>query len=175
MSKREDEPQNQQISPDNSNIRTYPYVKPREGEPDWKKMLLYGITGWMSSWYVEGGAEIAIAFGGYFKMDPEDSTLEGELIDIWGNAIIEGNLRLEKDQLYFIKTYRERYGSAARYPVEHLFRKRGDLWIGEFVFDHNDHFINKGGKAEAILTEFHNDAFGIVKGPLDWHKPLFPI
>lgn len=162
MTKEKDQPFRLKLSVDDlleavKDTRPYPHVKPQEWDQSWREIHQYGIVGWMSSLYGPESQEIATQFGGYFRFDPKNTEFDGELIDIWGNSYIEGKLRLKKKELWFTKTYQNRPA------IEYFFEKHRGLWIGEYRM-HKD----KGGrvgKAEAMLTKFHNNAFGIMSGP----------
>lgn len=137
-------------------VRPYPHIKPRLYNPQWREIVMYGITGWMSSEFIDG--ENAVQFGGYFKRDPKDNTIVGQLIDIFGQSFIEGTLKLREKQFYFIKTYEGR--PVIRPVIEYSLKREEKLWKGNYSMS-----MYEGGgigKAEAMITKFHNNAFGII-------------
>lgn len=144
--------------------RQYPGAEPQPNEPQWKKMVQYGITGWMSSWYGINRVEFATAFGGYFKANTEDEIITGQMVDPHGMSVIEGELRRRKGELFFLKTYIDSNGQGLRSPIEYYFEKRDKLWVGEFYFGKSEQEIKgvKKGRAEASLVKFHDNASGIL-------------
>ena len=127
-----------------------------EGIPR-REVQLYSISGWFTDTTLRLEPS-AVAFGGYFRYDPQDNVLtDGQLIDIWGSSTIEG--RMIERVLMFYKKYDQ-----SQLPIGYVFNKEGDLWVGEY-----SHPMLKGNyPAKALTTLIEPDAFDIVCGKL--HK-----
>ena len=134
----------------------YPHITPGPTEPQWRPITLYSIAGWISSWYPQ---EIATAFGGYFRFDEQTLEIQGELVDIWGAATING--LLNGPVLVFQKLYHWRAaGQTMGRPINYRFENNGDRYVGGF--DCN----GTKGKAECMVLPVVANAFGVVAGPI---------
>lgn len=152
--------------------RRYPCVEPADDSPvQWREDHLYGIVGWMSSWYQ--GVEEATAFGGYFRYNPRDFQIGGHTTDLWGNGIIEG--KMTRGQLTFSKSYvtGTRFPRAVRPPISYTFDqaindKGLKIWKGKFSMPDAPEPEFFEGRAECVLTRFHINAFGIITPPVNF-------
>jgi len=138
--------------------QNYPHQTPNH--ISWRSSTLYSIAGWMSSWYGWDGIEFGTAFGGYFRLDQEIGHIEGEIVDTFGAARIEG--LLEDNSLRFQKTYILRaLPHTAPGIIHYEFERAGDGWQGGFT-------LHSGTKGKAIckIQPVIDDAFGLVIGPV---------
>lgn len=95
----------------------------------WKPATLYGIAGWYTQYAPNPapGYE-AVAFGGHFRLN-EDNTIDGQLIDVEGPAVIEG--MMFGNGLNFDKHYLARLTSPQD-KVTYEFQFQDGLWIGSY-------------------------------------------
>ena len=130
----------------------YPHVEPKPYEGLWRDISLFGITGWYEQPY-GGGA--ATAFSGHFKLDPENQTLEGLIVDWIGEAVIESEMT--HGELIFNKYYFQ--NKSFNPPIRYILSSDGKKWQGLYRL--------RGGTTglvECTTTLVENNAYGIVVG-----------
>ena len=138
--------------------QSYPHQTP--DHISWRSSTLYSIAGWMSSWYGWGSVESGTAFGGYFRLDHATGHIEGEIVDTFGAARIEGLLE-PGHSLRFQKTYILRaLPHAAPVIINYEFEIDSDGWKGGFTLQ-----SGTKGKATCKIQPVVEDAFGLVIGP----------
>lgn len=136
-------------------IPEYPhYADPRF---PWRNATLYSIAGWMSSWYGWENVECATAFGGYFRLDVAENHIEGEIVDTWGMAKMEG--QLQPESLNFDKVYAD-LSRGAKGAIKYKFSQDNGVWRGEFTLD-----SGIKGKAECKIYPVVENAFYLMIGP----------
>jgi len=174
--------------PDKIGKIDYPISEPEEFKKNWnKKIELYGITGWFACDYGEGQfTNQATAFGGYFKLENEGGTFDGEIVDMWGSARIAGSLN--DGNLYFNKIYvNAAHVGACRTLISYTFSKprNSKIWKGKFVITYfhpddlgkdlleitkNDVDLNISpnlvGRSNCIIYPVFKNAYGIMGGPM---------
>lgn len=125
-----------------------------------RNSTLYSIAGWMSSWYGWENSEHRTAFGGYFRLDEESGHVEGEIIDCFGSAKIEG--LLGENSLSFQKLYLHKaVPQAASGVINYKFEKNSGVWRGGFLTA-----SGSKGRAECNILPVVQDAFDLVVGPV---------
>lgn len=160
----------------------YPFPQPWDSKKDgeWRDITLFGIAGWFAPNYKTYFSNWAMAFGGYFKLAKDNKSLVGEIIDMWGNAKIEGKLEADKI-LRFGKLYINGPHQLAHSGLIHYrFEKKGNLWEGRFILSYvetlspyvcpDDGLFEQGDGSKGIaMCQIHpvvDNAFGILIGPI---------
>jgi len=122
----------------------------------WRKTTLYSICGWFTS---ANFGDAATAFGGFFRLDEEDRTIEGCIVDTWGCAVIEG--RLENSQLVFNKRYVQFANIATTSDmIEYQYDSTEEGWSGSYSF--NEGFST--GQTFCKIAPAVEDAFAMIVG-----------
>jgi len=109
--------------------------------PSEPSIPLYSIAGHYENppigWEVQSQS---VAFGGYFKKaeTPDgESTIRGQVVDMWGDALIEGVMTQES--ISFKKIYQDESGNQVRPEVQYSLTGDGRDWEGTYMLrDHSD-------------------------------------
>lgn len=136
----------------------YPHRQPDKGDPPWIEIDLRSIGGWFSQEF-PGGAN-AVAFGGYVKVatDPNDTAIDGLIVDSYGPAEIKGEMTAST--LTFSKQY---YGSMASEPIQYKFERKEDgKWHGNY--DVPGYPMPPDTRAVCQISPAIENAFGIMTG-----------
>ncbi|MEN7982032.1 MAG: hypothetical protein ABFQ65_01135 [Nanoarchaeota archaeon] len=116
---------------------------------------LHSIAGW----YLDPSVGNApVAFGGYFRWDKKDDSVEdGFIADCWGIATIGQGLMNDKE-LSFVKHYSQR-----NYGIAYNFKKQNGIWKGKFGFS-NEPIFKETFPVKALTALVDKDAFYIACG-----------
>ncbi|MBP6882556.1 MAG: hypothetical protein KBC15_03310 [Candidatus Levybacteria bacterium] len=110
------------------------------------------------------GHDVQVAFGGYFKTRPsaegEGASLKGQIIDMWGPAVIEG--QMSDERLDFVKRYVDSAGNTTRDEVGYQLRPNGESHLGTYTI-HEDLYK---GSVIAKVTRVSEDAYDMLMGPI---------
>lgn len=127
-----------------------------------KKINLHGIVGTFDS-PTDLSPQTRVAFGGYFKEDPEAGTVYGELIDVYGSSVIEGELT--EGEFTFLKTYVDQRGYGQRPPIAYNLKRHEGVWAGTYS---GSDVVS--GETECQTNLVNEDAYPIVA--VSTQKPL---
>jgi hypothetical protein len=118
-----------------------------------RDVKMYSLTGWYLDPTISK-PPTAMAFGGYFRHDPEFGALvDGQLIDVYGPSSIEGTMN--EKELEFDKTYDHR-----NYAIYYSFKKQNGIWVGKWRSPQ----IKGEHGTKAITNLIEDDAFHISCG-----------